>query len=100
MRPSVFGVRDTTLFQLGCPPRELLPQLCVLQTERKLPGKSSRCCWRLEGGRDQCRGEMASTLQPTASTRETRLGSTIFTSDSPAKKVVSRRLLSEVFSTT
>ena len=43
---------------------------------------------------------MTSTLQPTASTRETRLGSIIFTSDSPAKKVVSRMLLSGVFSTT
>jgi hypothetical protein len=45
-------------------------------------------------------GGMNSTLQPTASTRETRLGSMIFTSDSPAKNVVSRILLSEVFATT
>src|ERR1700738_3442593 len=47
-----------------------------------------------------CWGGTTSTSQPTASTRETRLGSMIFTSDSPATKVVRRMLLGEVFSTT
>ena len=41
-----------------------------------------------------------SIWHPTVSTTETRLGSIIFSSDSPAKNVVIRRLLSGVFSTT